>query len=262
LRSSHRLRYLQALEVDVWQRRSATSAPAQAAVVAPPPEPPTHVVAPPVQEAPVPAASAAASPVAALDWAELEQRVRHCTACELYRTRTRPVFGVGNVHAQWMVIGEAPGADEDRQGEPFVGRAGQLLNSMLKAMGLAREQIYIANVLKSRPPGNRDPKPEEVRACIPYLFRQIELINPRLLLCVGRIAAHSLLNTDTPIGKLRGKLHALDTGGPTSRPLIVTYHPAYLLRSPAEKRKAWSDLVLAMQTFEQLSLGAAASPKQ
>jgi DNA polymerase len=130
---------------------------------------------------------------------------------------------------------------------------------MLKAMGLAREQVYIANVLKSRPPGNRDPKPEEVAACIPYLFRQIELINPRLLLCVGRIAAQSLLNTDTPIGKLRGKLHALDTGGPASRPLIVTYHPAYLLRSPLEKRKAWADLVLALQTFEHLSKIEAAS---
>ncbi len=191
-----------------------------------------------------------------LGWAELEQRVRQCTGCELHRTRTRPVFGVGNTRAQWMVIGEAPGADEDRQGEPFVGRAGQLLNSMLKAMGLPREQVYIANILKSRPPGNRDPKAEEVAACIPYLYRQIELVDPRLLLCVGRIAAQTLLNTDTPIGKLRGKLHQITTPSST-RPLIVTYHPAYLLRSPAEKRKAWSDLVMAMQTFERLSQGAA-----
>jgi DNA polymerase len=256
----HRLRYLQALEIDVWQRRDAVFQPAQPALVPPAPEP-SSVVAPPRQEAAVPSGlGAPAAGVAALDWVELEQRVQQCQACELYRTRTRPVFGVGNIRAQWMVIGEAPGADEDRQGEPFVGRAGQLLNSMLKAVGLAREEVYIANILKSRPPGNRDPKPEEVRACIPYLFRQIELINPRLLLCVGRIAAQSLLNTDTPIGKLRGKLHALDTGGPMSRPLIVTYHPAYLLRSPVEKRKAWSDLVLAMQTFEQLSRSEAASP--
>jgi DNA polymerase len=252
----HRLRYLQALEIDVWQRRDAVSQPAQPALVPPPPES-SRIAAAPPQEAPGPLGPGA---VATLDWAELEQRVRQCQACELYRTRTRPVFGVGNIRAQWMVIGEAPGADEDRQGEPFVGRAGQLLNSMLNAMGLAREEVYIANVLKSRPPGNRDPKPEEVRACIPHLFRQIELINPRLLLCVGRIAAQSLLNTDTPIGKLRGKLHTLDAGGPMSRPLIVTYHPAYLLRSPVEKRKAWSDLVLAMQTFEQLSRSEAASP--
>ena len=255
----HHLRYLQALEIDVWQRRDAALQPAQPVLVAPPPES-SSVAAPPLQEARVPSGPSTLAGAATLDWAQLEQRVQQCQACELYRTRTRPVFGVGDIRAQWMVIGEAPGADEDRQGEPFVGRAGQLLNSMLKAMGLAREQVYIANILKSRPPSNRDPKPEEVRACIPYLFRQIELINPRLLLCVGRIAAQSLLNTDTPIGKLRGKLHALDTGGPVSRPLIVTYHPAYLLRSPVEKRKAWSDLVLAMQTFEQLSRSEAASP--
>jgi uracil-DNA glycosylase family 4 len=154
-----------------------------------------------------------------------------------------------------MVIGEAPGADEDRQGEPFVGRAGQLLNSMLKAIGLAREQVYIANILKSRPPHNRDPRPEEVRACIPYLFRQIELIDPVVLLCVGRIAAQTLLETDTPIGKLRGRLHHIANG----RPMIVTYHPAYLLRSPGEKRKAWTDLVLAMQTFERLTNEARAA---
>lgn len=147
-----------------------------------------------------------------------------------------------------MVIGEAPGAEEDRQGEPFVGRAGQLLNSMLKAIGLAREQVFIANILKSRPPGNRDPKPEEVRACIPYLFRQIELVNPTLILCVGRIAAQTLLETSEPIGKLRGVVHRIAS----NRPMVVTYHPAYLLRSPGEKRKAWADLVLAMQTFARL----------
>ena len=146
-----------------------------------------------------------------------------------------------------MVIGEAPGADEDRQGEPFVGRAGQLLNSMLKAIGLQREQVFIANILKSRPPNNRDPRPEEVQACIPYLFRQIELVNPKLILCVGRIAAQTLLETDTPIGKLRGQLHRIAG----NRPMIVTYHPAYLLRSPGEKRKSWADLLLALRTFER-----------
>jgi uracil-DNA glycosylase len=256
--NQRRLRYLQALEIDVWQRRAASmpqSASATVAVVealtpVAPPDPPVAKPSFPSSPGVVDGLSRSASH---LDWAALEQRVRQCTACELHRTRTLPVFGVGNRQARWMVIGEAPGADEDKQGEPFVGRAGQLLNSMLKAMGLAREQVYIANILKSRPPGNRDPKPEEVSACIGYLYRQIELVDPVLLLCVGRIAAQTLLNTDTPIGKLRGKLHALETGAPTSRPLIVTYHPAYLLRSPAEKRKAWSDLVLAMQTFEQLS---------
>lgn len=148
-----------------------------------------------------------------------------------------------------MIIGEAPGAEEDRQGEPFVGRAGQLLNSMLKAIGLERREVFIANILKSRPPNNRDPRPEEVRACLPYLFRQIELVDPVLILCVGRIAAQTLLETTTTIGKLRGRVHQLATG----RPMIVTYHPAYLLRSPAEKRKSWADLVLAMQTFAKLS---------
>jgi DNA polymerase len=164
------------------------------------------------------------------------------------------VFGVGNRQAQWMIIGEAPGAEEDKQGEPFVGRAGQLLNAMLKSIGLAREQVFIANILKSRPPHNRDPKPDEVAACIPFLYRQIELINPVLLLCVGRIAAQTLLQTDTPIGRLRGTLHRI----PNNRPMIVTNHPAYLLRSPAEKRKAWGDLKLAVQTFERLRAEAAA----
>jgi uracil-DNA glycosylase len=189
------------------------------------------------------------SAVAAMDWEALTSAVRTCTRCDLHSTRTQSVFGVGNRKATWMVIGEAPGMDEDRQGEPFVGKAGQLLNSMLRAMGLAREEVFIANILKSRPPANRDPRPDEVRACIPYLFRQIELVNPTLLLCVGRIAAQTLLETDTPIGKLRGRLHRVGSG----RPMIVTYHPAYLLRSPGEKRKAWADLVLAMQTYERLA---------
>jgi DNA polymerase len=158
------------------------------------------------------------------------------------------VFGVGNRQAQWMVIGEAPGADEDAQGEPFVGRAGQLLNSMLKACGLAREQVFIANILKCRPPNNRDPTPTEASCCTPYLYRQIELVDPKLILCVGRIAAQNLLSTDTPIGKLRGRVHRL---GAAQRPVVVTYHPAYLLRSPGEKRRAWDDLVLAMATSGQ-----------
>lgn len=219
---------LAALEIDVWERRD-------------------RIVAVPAAALPAAAQSAAAD-VAALDWDELFARVRSCTLCPLHATRTQGVFGVGDRAAQWMVIGEAPGAEEDRQGEPFVGRAGQLLNSMLKAMGLAREQVFIANILKSRPPGNRDPKPEEVRACIPYLFRQIELVNPTMILCVGRIAAQTLLETTEPIGKLRGVVHRIGS----NRPMVVTYHPAYLLRSPGEKRKAWADLVLAMQTLARV----------
>ena len=185
--------------------------------------------------------------------ASIAQRVAICRLCpHLASSRTQTVFGVGNSNAELMFIGEAPGADEDREGEPFVGRAGQLLNSMLKAIGLQREQVFIANILKSRPPNNRDPKPEEVQACIPYLFRQIELVNPKLILCVGRIAAQTLLETDTPIGKLRGQLHRIAG----NRPMVVTYHPAYLLRSPGEKRKSWADLLLALRTFEQAT-GAA-----
>jgi len=185
--------------------------------------------------------------VAALDWAALQQRVQNCMLCsELVASRTQTVFGVGDAHAQWLVIGEAPGADEDAQGEPFVGRAGQLLNSMLLAIGLQREQVYIANVLKCRPPNNRDPKPDEAANCEPFLLRQIALLQPRIILAVGRIAAQNLLKTDTPIGKLRGRVHRYG-----DIPLVVTYHPAYLLRSPGEKRKAWDDLRLAVSTMQQ-----------
>jgi len=185
-----------------------------------------------------------AGEIAGLGWQALERAVASCTRCGLAASRTNTVFGVGDPEARWLVIGEAPGAEEDRQGQPFVGRAGQLLNSMLRAVGLARDQVFIANVLKCRPPGNRDPLPEEVRCCMPYLHRQIALIKPRLILCVGRIAAQNLLGTDTPIGKLRGRIHALE---PFNTPVIVTYHPAYLLRSPGEKRKVWEDLRLAME---------------
>jgi DNA polymerase len=183
----------------------------------------------------------------ALDWSELRARVAACTACELHRSRTQTVFGVGNQHADWLIIGEAPGAEEDRQGEPFVGRAGQLLNSMLRAIGLPREQVYIANILKCRPPGNRDPKPEEAQCCTPFLHRQIALLKPKVILVVGRIAAQNLLDTDAPLARLRGQLHRY---GPLATPLVVTYHPAYLLRSPGEKRKAWVDLRFARAVLE------------
>ena len=177
-------------------------------------------------------------------WQELESAVSDCSLCALHEGRTRTVFGTGNQKADWMVIGEAPGAEEDKQGLPFVGRAGQLLNAMLAAIGLQREQVYIANIVKCRPPGNRDPKPEEAAACSAYLKRQIELVNPRVILVLGKIAAHHLLKTEETLGKLRGApyLYA-DTG----IPVIVTYHPAYLLRKPSEKRKSWEDLKLAVK---------------
>ncbi|HEX2493440.1 MAG TPA: uracil-DNA glycosylase [Steroidobacter sp.] len=239
---SRRVAYLKALQIDVWERRASSArvvceAPAANAVATFETQAPSGASLP----------SQAARP-SGLGWDELYDAVRECTSCQLHTTRTQAVFGVGERAAKWMVIGEAPGAEEDRQGEPFVGRAGQLLNSMLKAIGLAREQVFIANILKSRPPNNRDPRPEEVRACLPYLYRQIELVDPILILCVGRIAAQTLLETTEPIGKLRGVVHRIAS----ERPMVVTYHPAYLLRSPGEKRKAWSDLVLAMRTFERL----------
>ena len=175
------------------------------------------------------------------DWAGLAGQVSSCTLCDLSRTRTQTVFGVGRPDADLMIIGEAPGADEDRQGEPFVGRAGQLLNSMLRAIGLGREDVYIANILKCRPPNNRDPKPEETARCSPYLERQIELVAPRAVLAVGRIAAQHLLQSDQAIGRLRGQVSSF---GAERIPIVVTYHPAYLLRSPQAKAKAWQDLCL------------------
>ena len=176
------------------------------------------------------------------NWEQMKGAVRQCIACDLHATRKNTVFGVGDEQADWMIVGEAPGADEDRQGEPFVGKAGQLLNNMLLAIGLKREQVYIANILKCRPPNNRDPRPEEVLKCEPFLKRQVELVNPKIILAVGRIAAHNLLKTDTSLSKLRGKQFSY---GENETPLVVTYHPAYLLRSPQEKRKAWQDLLFA-----------------
>ena len=213
---TERARLLRAIGVDVWElRRSADE---------------------------VPVSDEAQPDVVSPGWGGLESEVRDCTRCGLHEGRTQTVFGIGNREAEWMIIGEAPGADEDRQGEPFVGRAGQLLNQMLLAIGLARQDVFIANILKCRPPRNRDPKTEEVSACIGYLERQVALVKPRIILAVGRIAAQNLLHQDQPVGKLRGNVYAF---GPDEIPVVVTYHPAYLLRSPAQKRKAWSDLCLA-----------------
>jgi uracil-DNA glycosylase len=252
----NRAEYLEALGIDLWvaRRGGAPAAQMQAepVVAAPVQRIATPAVAVPgIATAratePVPAAATTAALAPGVGqgilngdaWSVLAAEVKDCTKCALSASRTQTVFGVGNREAELMVIGEAPGADEDRQGEPFVGRAGQLLNAMLRALRMPREQVFIANVLKCRPPGNRDPLPEEVACCLGYLQRQVALVKPKLLLAVGRIAAQNLLATDTPIGKLRGQLHRF---GDQSTPLVVTYHPAYLLRSPGEKRRAWQDL--------------------
>jgi len=181
-------------------------------------------------------------------WDDLRAAVAACTSCGLHTSRTQTVFGVGDPQADWMIVGEAPGAEEDRRGEPFVGRAGKLLDEMLRAVGQSRDRVFIANILKCRPPNNRDPKAEESAACRGYLQRQIELIGPKIILAVGRIAAQLLLETDEPVGRLRGSRHQL---GDT--PLVVTYHPAYLLRSPSQKRKAWDDLCLATRLMRDAS---------
>ena len=239
-----RAEYLRTLGIDVWEPRSGT-------IVSPGPQ----LAVESGQGAAAPAQSAAdLRPTASTDpWDALRSEVLRCTRCGLHATRTQGVVGVGNPRAEWMVIGEAPGAEEDRRGEPFVGRAGQLLDAMLRAIGLSRAQnVYIANVLKSRPPNNRDPRPEEVAACLPYLRRQIELIRPRVLLAVGRIAAQNLLATEESLSRLRGRVHRF---GELNTPLVVTYHPAYLLRSPADKRKAWEDLKFARNVFRQLTAG-------
>ena len=242
MEQSRRNEYLEAMGIEQWVKRDRVSvtaaSPATGAA--------THAVT---------ATTAAGntvevgSEVSALEWPELESRVARCTRCALHETRTRTVFGSGNRTADWMIIGEAPGADEDRQGEPFVGRAGQLLTAMLAATGFRREEVYITNILKCRPPGNRDPLPSEVACCHDYLERQIELVGPGLILVVGRIAAHNLLQTDLPIGRLRGRVHRYGKAG---IPLVVTYHPAYLLRSPLEKRKSWEDLQLAQRVHRGL----------
>jgi DNA polymerase len=191
-------------------------------------------------------------PASALDdlsWPELKQRVHDCTACRLRAGCTQTVFGVGDENADWLFVGEGPGADEDVQGEPFVGQAGKLLDNMLLAIKLKRgKNVYIANVVKCRPPGNRTPQADEISQCLPYLQRQIELIQPKLIVALGKVASNALLNRDATLASLRGKQH--DYHG---IPLIVTYHPAYLLRSPAEKSKAWQDLCFSSQKMQEFS---------
>ncbi|MBU0456372.1 MAG: uracil-DNA glycosylase [Pseudomonadota bacterium] len=217
-----RTQYLQAMDIPLWEERNA---PAHSMDISPQP------------------------PASTTTWIALQEEVAVCTKCDLNKTRTHTVFGIGNQKAQLVIIGEAPGANEDKQGIPFVGRAGMLLTSMLQSIGLHREDVFIANVLKCRPPNNRDPSLHEVELCTPYLLRQLEHIQPRLIVAVGRIAAHYLLNTQEALSRLRGKLHHY---GEQSIPLWVTFHPAYLLRSPKEKARAYVDLLKIRELLEQL----------
>ena len=197
--------------------------------------------------------------IEAMGWPALREAVAQCRACSLCSSRRQTVFGVGNPQAHWMLVGEAPGEQEDRLGEPFVGKAGQLLDNMLAAVGLTRQeaeparQVYIANVLKCRPPANRNPEPQEVAQCEPFLKRQVELVAPRLILAMGRFAVQSLLGSHEPIGRLRGKVHHYH-----GVPLVVTYHPAYLLRNPLDKARSWEDLCLAREVVLQAAERGAA----
>jgi uracil-DNA glycosylase family 4 len=242
--SERQIAMLREMGVHVWAPPGEAHAePAVAAEVALAPAPVT-----------VPASPAAApmSPVSALDWPALRDAVAACTACKLCETRRQTVFGVGNLRAHWMIVGEAPGEQEDRQGEPFVGKSGQLLDNMLRAVALTRgeaepaQQVYIANTLKCRPPGNRNPLPDELAKCEAFLIRQVQLVQPRIILAMGAFAVQSLLRSTEPVGRLRGRVHRYQ-----GVPLIVTYHPAYLLRNLVDKAKAWDDLCLAVETLQQ-----------
>ena len=248
---------LQAMGLRVWsppvaEVAAAAPAPAQAPALPAQPVVPVVPVAPALPDQVMPSPSPSA--VATLDWPALREAVAACTACSLCTSRRQTVFGVGAVRAHWMVIGEAPGEQEDRQGEPFVGPAGQLLDRMLAALGLSRDaegddparQVYIANTLKCRPPNNRNPAPDEMARCEPFLVRQIQLVQPRIILAMGRFAVQALLRSNEAIGRLRGRVHQYQ-----GVPLIVTYHPAYLLRNLPDKAKAWEDLCLAAATAEQ-----------
>ena len=251
---------------DLMPASVPASVPASAALEATPTRPASvDLRATPLQPAPERESSRVSAPeVAALDWPALREAVAGCRACGLCEKRRQTVFGVGHARAHWMVVGEAPGEQEDLRGEPFVGPAGRLLDQMLVALGLTRaetapegapaltpdRQVYIANTLKCRPPGNRNPEPAELARCEPFLVRQIELVQPQVILAMGRFAVQALLRTDEPVGRLRGRVHRYQ-----GVPLIVTYHPAYLLRNLLDKAKAWDDLCLAMDTMDALRRG-------
>ncbi len=240
----------------LWQERgSAASAQAVEEVAVASHAPPASPAAVPALAAARPvSAGTARDEIAILPWDALQQAVSGCTACALSRSRKQTVFGVGHPQAHWMLVGEAPGAEEDVRGEPFVGQAGRLLDNMLGSIGLSRAAddpataVYIANVLKCRPPGNRNPEAAEVAQCEPFLLRQIALLNPRVVLVMGRFAAQSLLATEASIASLRGRTHQIEVAG-RKVPVVVTYHPAYLLRNLADKAKSWADLCLARQIY-------------
>jgi len=199
----------------------------------------------------VPPLDARALQIASLEWPQLRESVAGCVACPLHKGRNKTVFGVGDEAADWLFVGEGPGAEEDVKGEPFVGQAGKLLDNMLGAIKLKRgHNVYIANVVKCRPPGNRNPEPGEAAQCEPYLHRQIALIKPKLIVALGKVAAVNLLKRDAAVASMRGKIHQYQ-----GIPLIVTYHPAYLLRSLPEKAKAWVDLCFAVETMQGLQSG-------
>jgi DNA polymerase len=239
---------LEEMGLRVWSAApdSAAATPAKTA------SQPQPVTAPPAPDAPSPPAAGERPPgIATMDWPALRQAVASCTACGLCRGRTNTVFGSGNHTAHWMIVGEAPGEQEDLRGEPFVGKSGQLLDSMLRALQLTREedaparQVYIANTLKCRPPGNRNPEPGELAQCERFLIRQIELVRPGIILAMGRFAVQALLRSSEPVGRLRGRVHRYQ-----GVPLVVTYHPAYLLRNPQDKARAWDDLCLAREAAD------------
>lgn len=237
----------------VWRLRAANAAADTAVKVTPPANAPSD----PVEEINPSLKTDQPIDVDTLTtWDALRDAVNTCTRCKLHLTRTQGVPGVGDLHADWLIVGEAPGADEDAQGEPFVGQAGRLLDAMLASINLKRgNNVYIANVLKSRPPGNRNPEPDEVAACMPYLLKQIELLQPKIILALGRFAAQSLLNTKNSIANLRGQVHQFQ-----GVPLIVSYHPAYLLRTLTDKARAWEDLCLARKTFFALQSNSIRKP--
>lgn len=232
-----RLQYLAAMGINVWMPRKV--APVEQPVAMIEPEPEILMTASPAKDS--------QSSQQPSDWDVLKTEISNCTLCGLCSTRTQTVFGAGNQHADWLIIGEAPGEQEDQQGLPFVGVAGQLLTEMLRAIGLSRDEVFMTNILKCRPPNNRDPHVDEIKHCKDYLQRQQQLIQPKIILAVGRIAAQTLLATNEPLTKLRGKVHTFN-----NTPLVVVYHPAYLLRSLPEKRKAWQDLQFAKQTLTTL----------
>jgi DNA polymerase len=240
VRSSDQIKYLDSLGIRLWVPRAFSPAPVQ-----PDSQPATVDVQAddrPVESVSSIKLSQPPGDIENMGWDELQQTVLECIACGLHAGRTQAVFGTGNRSASLMVIGEAPGADEDAQGEPFVGRAGQLLDQMLQAIDCPRASVYIANIVKCRPPDNRNPQSDEALHCAPYLHRQIALVQPRVILAVGKVAAQNLLQSDLPVGKMRGSPYRY---APMDIPVIVTYHPAYLLRSPKEKAKSWQDLKLA-----------------